>query len=111
MRFRLPASLSDGISLPHHQIQAPGSFALMPENRLHFILLLTIDHYGRRRSLLPFELLGPSGTFSGLIHGRQDGSARLGEDPIRTPLEKSPWRLGKVQSSASVIWKAGAGSH
>ena len=30
MRFRLPASLSDGISLPHHQIQAPGSFALMP---------------------------------------------------------------------------------
>ena len=59
MRFRLPASLSDGISLPHHQIQAPGSFALMPENRLHFILLLTIDHNGRRRSLLPFELFGP----------------------------------------------------
>ena len=45
MQFRLPASLSDGISLPHHQIQAPGSFALMPENRLHFILLLTFDHH------------------------------------------------------------------
>ena len=59
MRFRLPARLSDGISLPHHQVQTLGSFALMPENRLHFILLLTIDHYGRRRSLLPFELLGP----------------------------------------------------
>ena len=56
MQFRLPTSLNDGISLPYHQIQAPGSFALMLENRLNFILLLTIDHYGRRRSLLPFEL-------------------------------------------------------
>ena len=35
---------------------------------------------------------------------------QAGEDPIRTQLEKSPWQLGKVQSSASVIWKAGAGS-
>ena len=33
MRFRLPASLGDGISLPHHQTQALGSFALLPENR------------------------------------------------------------------------------
>ena len=47
MRFRLPARLSDGISLPHHQIQTPGSFALMPENRLHFILLFSLDHHGR----------------------------------------------------------------
>ena len=59
MRFRLPASLNDGISLPHHQIQVPGSFALMLENRLHFILLLTIGHKRRRRSLLSFELLQP----------------------------------------------------
>ena len=55
MRFRLPASLSDGISLPHHQIQALGSFALMLENRLHFILLLTIDHHGRRPVSPPFR--------------------------------------------------------
>ena len=59
MRFRLPARLSDGISLPHHQVQAPGSFALMPENRLHLILLLTFDHHGRWWLVLPFELLGP----------------------------------------------------
>ena len=32
MRFRHPTSLSDGVFLPHHQIQAPGSFALMLEN-------------------------------------------------------------------------------
>ena len=63
MRFRLLASLSDGISLPHHQIQAPGSFALIPENRLHFILLLTIDHFGRRRFLLSFKLRGSEEPF------------------------------------------------
>ena len=65
MRFKLPAGLNDGISFPHHQIQTPGSFALMPENRLHFILLLTIDHYGRRRSSPPFRTPWTSGTFSG----------------------------------------------
>ena len=59
MRFRLPASLNDGITTsPHHQVQVPGAFALMLENRLHFILLLTVDHHGRRRSLLPFKLPG-----------------------------------------------------
>ena len=63
MRLRLLASLSDGKTFPHHQIQAPGSFALMPKNLLHFILLLTIDHYGRRWSLLLFELLGPMEPF------------------------------------------------
>ena len=41
MQFKLPTSLSDGITFPHHQIQAPGSFALVPENRLHFKLLDT----------------------------------------------------------------------
>ena len=51
----------DGITFPHHldTVICMGSLALMPKNRLHFILLLTIDHNGRRRSLLPFELLGP----------------------------------------------------
>ena len=58
MGFKLLASRTDGISLPHHGIQALGSLALIPENRFHFILLLTINHHGRRRSLLPFELLG-----------------------------------------------------
>ena len=56
MRFRLSTSLNDGISLPHHQIQAPGSFGLMLENCLHFILLLTINHHGSKRCLLPFKL-------------------------------------------------------
>ena len=58
VRFRLPASLNDGITFPHHQIQTLGSFSLMLENWLHFILLLTIDHHGRRRPLLPFGFLG-----------------------------------------------------
>ena len=91
MRFRLPASLSDGISLAHHQIQVPDSLALMPpENRLHFILLLTIDHYGRRRSLLPFELLRPLEPFE--VRHMEDKMDPLswGADPIHTPLEKSP---------------------
>ena len=58
MRFKLPTRLSDGISLPHHQVQTPGSLALMLENRLHFILLFSLDHHGRWWLLLPFELLG-----------------------------------------------------
>ena len=58
MQFMLLASLNDGISFLHHQMQVAGSFALMPENRLHFILLLTIDHHGRSWSLLPVELPG-----------------------------------------------------
>ena len=59
VQFRLPTSLSDGIAFPHHQVQAPGTSAFMPQNRLHLILLLTIDHNGRRWSLLPFELFQP----------------------------------------------------
>ena len=56
MRFRLPTSLRAGITFTHYDIQAPGSFALMLENHLHSILLLTIDHHGSGWSLLPFEL-------------------------------------------------------
>ena len=59
MRFMLLARLSDGISLPHPQVQTPGSLALMPENRLHFILLFSLDHHGRWWLFLPFKLLGP----------------------------------------------------
>ena len=99
MGFRLPGTLNDGISLLHHQIQVLGSFALMPENRLHFILLLTIDHYGKRWSFLPFELLGLLEPFQ--VQHMEDRMDPLGWGQIqfaRTPLEKSPWRLGKVQS-------------
>ena len=46
MCFTLLASLSDGTTFPRHQIQVPGSIALMPKNRLHFTLLLTIDQHG-----------------------------------------------------------------
>ena len=46
VRFRLPASLGDGITCPQHQIETPGSFALMSQNRLHFILLMPFDHNG-----------------------------------------------------------------
>ena len=59
MQFWLPARLSDGISLPHHQVQTPGSLALMLENRLHFILLFSLDHHKRWWLLLPIEILGP----------------------------------------------------
>ena len=59
MRFRLPTSLSDGITFPQHLIETPGTGALMSQNRLHLKLLFTIDHNGWRWSLHPFKLLRP----------------------------------------------------
>ena len=46
--LRFLASISDGATLPYHQIQALGTFNLTPRNHLHFILLLTMDHDARR---------------------------------------------------------------
>ena len=59
MRFRLPTSLGDGTTFPQHLIEALGTCALMPQNRLHLKLLFTIDHNGWRWPLHPFELLRP----------------------------------------------------
>ena len=46
VRFRPLASLGDGKTFPQHLIQALGTFALMLENRLAFILLMPFDHHG-----------------------------------------------------------------
>ena len=89
MQFRILAGFNDGITFPHHQIQMPGSFSLIPKNRIHFILLLTIGHHQRRLSLLPFEFPRPVETVQ--IPDIKDKMDLLGVDPIHTPSEKSPW--------------------
>ena len=57
MQFRLPKSHSYWMTFPEYLIEAPGSFALMPQNRLHLILLFSINHNWWRWLLRTTELL------------------------------------------------------
>ena len=107
MQFRLLASLDDGISLyiTKYRCRAPlplclkiasTSYSSSPSTTIGEGNLFSLSNSLDQWNLFRFEIWK-----IGWIH-------QAGEDPIRTPLEKSPWQLSKVQFSASVIWKVGA---
>ena len=92
MRFRLPSSLSDGITFPQHLIETLGAKALMSQNHLHLKLLFTIDHNGWRWSLHPFKLLQPVVPLQiGYMKDRMNPPGWGQIQPI-SHWEKSPWQ-------------------